>query len=123
MLNVLDNKLKIFSRDANCLTKHTVAVENLTDAIKKFEVFAKKSIGFESQQPPSILKEAITSFMESYINPRYYRETDFLQLAAFPSRISASPSDVTKVEVSNTLDRELEDIYRSALERAFKVNL
>jgi hypothetical protein len=116
----LDGQTDI-SFNAIYLAKHAVAMENLTDAIKQLDTLIKKVISLESLQPSCQLKEALASFVDYHINPLYYQDMNWLPVAAVPSIAPTGSSTINRVKVSNYLDQELEDLYKSALEKAFKV--
>ena len=78
-LNRLTAKL---AEQAQYLEKHTGALENLTQAIKHLDTTIKKEICLESSQPSLQLKEAINTFVEYTINPRYYKDPGLLKLKA-----------------------------------------
>lgn len=62
------------------LEKHIQAMENLTQTLKLLDATIKKEISLESNQPSIELKEAITSFLEFAINPKFYKDTGYLKL-------------------------------------------
>ena len=69
---------------AKHLERHIIAMENLTRALKQLDATVKKEVSLESSQPSIELKEAITSFLEHSVNPKFYQDTGYLKLAAAP---------------------------------------
>ena len=67
---------------AKHLERHISAMENLTKALKLLEGTIKKEMSLESSQPSIELKEAITSFLEQNVNPKFYQDSGYLRLAA-----------------------------------------
>lgn len=71
---------------AKHLERHISTMENLTRALKQLDATIKKEVSLESSQPSVELKEAITSFLEHNINPKYYHDSGYLKLAAPQTR-------------------------------------
>ena len=67
---------------AKHLERHINAMETLTRALKQLDASIKKEVNLESSQPSIELKEAITSFLEHNINPKFYQDSGYLKLAA-----------------------------------------
>jgi hypothetical protein len=68
------------------LEKHIQAMECLTQTLKQLDATIKKEISLENNQPSIELREAITSFLEYTINPKYYKDTGYLKLPVASER-------------------------------------
>jgi hypothetical protein len=68
------------------LEKHAGAVESLTRAIQHLETTLKKELSLESGQPSLQLKEAVNTFVDFTINPRFYQDRDLLKINAIPNK-------------------------------------
>jgi hypothetical protein len=61
------------------LKKQNAAMESLTQAIKQLDTTVK-TIGSLNQGEISRLEESLITFVEYYINPRFYQQTDHKML-------------------------------------------
>ena len=62
------------------LDKHINAVETLTQTMKQLDSTIRKDLKLGTSQPSLELKEAINSFLEYNINPKFYQDSNFLKL-------------------------------------------
>ncbi len=116
----------------NCLEKHATAMENLTQAMKQLDSTFEKDSKLESHQPSLQLKEAVSSFVDFHINPRYYHDKDLLQIKAASLSEAAPqfnvtspimdkvPSNVNRKKVDDTIDQVTDNLYILALKKAIK---
>jgi hypothetical protein len=71
---------------AKHIERHIIVMESLTRALKQLDATVKKEVSLESSQPSVELREAITSFLEHTVNPKYYQDTGYLRLAGPEAR-------------------------------------
>jgi uncharacterized coiled-coil protein SlyX len=67
---------------AKHLERHINTMESLTRALKQLDASIKREVNLESSQPSIELREAITSFLDHNINPKFYQDSGYLKLAA-----------------------------------------
>ncbi len=67
---------------AKHLERHINAMESLTRALKQLDASIKREMNLESSQPSIELREAITSFLDHNINPKFYQDSGYLRLTA-----------------------------------------
>lgn len=89
----LNELITALNEHAKYLDGHINAMENLTRAIKQLDATVKKEVSLGSSRPSIELKEAITSFLEYNVNPKYYQETGYLKL---PVASKANHPDIGK---------------------------
>jgi hypothetical protein len=54
------------------LELHNATMESLTRALKELDTTINQETKPETKQPSQQLKQALNSFVETYINPRFY---------------------------------------------------
>jgi hypothetical protein len=76
----VDELTRVMVIHAKYLEHHQAAMENLTQAIKELHSALSKDANPQIGAPSLQLKQVISTFMENYINPRYYKQAQLVKV-------------------------------------------
>ncbi len=74
----VDELTSVMIVHAKYLEQHQSAMENLTRAIKELQSTISKDVNPQIGPPSLQLKQVVSTFMENYINPRYYKQAQLV---------------------------------------------
>ncbi len=80
LVESIDELTNVLIVHSKLLERHQVAMENLTLAVKDLQVTINKGVNPQIGPPSLQLKQVVNSFMENYINPRYYHSAQLVKL-------------------------------------------
>ena len=73
LLESINELTDVLVQHAKYLEMHNGTMESLAEAVKQLENTFNQMGNPETDQPSHKLKHALTNFVETYINPRYYQ--------------------------------------------------
>jgi hypothetical protein len=76
----VDELTNVMIIHAKYLERHQASMENLTQAIKELHSAISKDAKIQIGAPSLQLKQVVASFMENYINPRYYKQAQLVKV-------------------------------------------
>jgi hypothetical protein len=76
----VDELTSVMIVHAKYLEQHRAAMENLARAVKELQSTMSKDVRPQIGPPSLQLKQVVTTFMENYVNPRYYKQVQLVKV-------------------------------------------